>query len=154
MKPETNKKADCMFSTIEEYSLSNQIVRVFKPKVILFTFLGTLVPLNWENVCLENYVRNNLLEFLKENWSTDIVSSLIEKLRSQSLDQHFIFENTNIPLILSYGIYYSNWQIVLYSVKKYVLWHIDNVKVLPENVFMLIKLCWIDGFQRKKIQTL
>lgn len=152
MEPERNKEANC--STIEEYSLSNQIVRVFKPKVILFTFLGTLVPLNWEDICLENYVRNNLLEFLKENWSTSTVSNLIEKLRYQSFDQHFVFENTNIPLILSYDIDYSNWMIVLHSVQQFVLWYIDNIKVLPENVFMLIKLCWVDGFQRKKIQTL
>jgi len=130
------------------------LVRVRKPKVIVLGLHGTTAPSDWEDQCIFPYVRQQLLPYLQANWNkSDEIINLIDSLRQQSFDDHFVYETAGAPLILSFNDTNTNWRFVLSSVNAYVIWQLGRPHSVKEAVF-LAKMCWVEGYKNKAIQTM
>lgn len=134
---------------IEERAL----VRLRKPSVVLFGFHGTIAPVDWEDRCIEGYVRENLLEFLLANWNQNEVYQLICGLKDQSFDEHFVYETANAPLIIGFNKTFSNKDSVVESVYRFVAWQMSRSRLSKESL-CLVRKCWTEGFEKKAIQTM
>src|SRR4051794_18599461 len=99
------------------------IVRVRTPKAVLFVLHGTTAPMDWEDRVIFPYVKEHLLPYLEANWniSKDILP-LIDVMRRQSFDDHFVFETVEVPLIHDFNNTNSNWREALRTVNAYVMW--------------------------------
>ena len=73
--------------------------RIFKPKVVLLGFNGTIAPMNWENQLIAPYITENLHKFLEDNWNNETVTAAFKKLKEESFQQHHVFQNTDCPVI-------------------------------------------------------
>lgn len=127
-------------------------VRVKQPKVVIFTFVGTLTPANWESHCFEVYANTQLREYLQHNWNHAQVYRLVQLIKQHSFDEHIVFENVKVPLVIPFDLCNTNWREVIDSVSAYVLWQFNQAKVTPESR-CLVNLCLVDGYKQGKITT-
>ncbi|KAI2803901.1 Enolase-phosphatase E1 [Blomia tropicalis] len=130
----------------------SSLVRLRRPKLVLFGLHGTIAPTDWEEQCIFPYIRANLLKYLELNWNVnEEVRFLIDRLRQQSFDDHFVFETMEAPLIIGFNMTNSNWKDVLHTVHDYVLWQLNKLRSSKESI-CLVRLCWIQGFREQAIK--
>ena len=133
---------------------SDHLVRVRRPKVILFAFHGTISPTDWEDQCIFPYVQTHLLSYLKSQWTVNMeLRSMIEQLREQSFNEHFVFETSEAPLVIAFDQTNSNWETVLKSVNDYVLYDLAKIRSSQTSI-LLVRNCWIEGYEKKEIKTM
>lgn len=129
-----------------------ELVRVREPKVVIFTFFGTLTPPTWESDCFDAYVKGHLREYLVHNWRDQRVYRLMQLLAQISFDQRVVFEKPNVPLVMAFDLSNSNWLAVVESVDNYVLWQANQGKLSPESR-CLTNLCLADGYKQRQVTT-
>jgi enolase-phosphatase E1 len=127
-------------------------VRVFKPKVIILDFHGTVSPINWEEECILPYVKQNLSNYLDQNWTNHKVVDLVNKLRNQSFEQHFVFENEESPVISAEDPAESDDKTVKRTTVEFINWLIDKKKDTTESL-KLQKLVWLEGYHKRELRT-
>jgi methionine salvage enolase-phosphatase E1 len=63
--------------------MENQRLKLKIPNSLLIEIFGAISSQNYIEE-LKEYARNNLIIFLTENWSSETVISIVDKLREQS----------------------------------------------------------------------
>ena len=123
-------------------------VKVFKPKAIVLGFHGTIAPSDWEEKCLMPYIRDNLLRYLRQNWNNETISRLIPKLRHESFEQHYVFENNGCPVVTDDD---TNEEEQIQSLNDFLIWQMNCGKDLIESK-IVYKMAWMEGLDNRQIQ--
>lgn len=134
----------------------NESVRLFKPKCILFNLIGTIVPMNWQDECLKPFIRDNIRQFIVENWSDSefIYDMITTKFQQESFEQYFNNDQKDCPLILDFDRNHSNYLDVIDSVEKFIHWQLDKQPMtMMDWTLELLRLCWMDGYRKGMIKT-
>lgn len=133
----------------DEYVVHEK-TKVFKPKVILLDLHGTIIPVRTEEEVIIPFIKENLLNYLTENWNDTNVTRCVDGLTRQSFEQHFIFEHEDAPIIgkENQGENISN---IISSVNEFVNWQIE-IKRPTTETYILQHLCSKKAFHDGKIK--
>ncbi|KAH7638513.1 enolase-phosphatase e1 isoform x1 [Dermatophagoides farinae] len=137
-------------------AMATELVRLFKPKVILFNLIGTIIPLDWQDECIEPFIRDNIHRFIEENWSkSEFVYEMITiQFQQESIEHYFHNDRKDCPLVLNFNRDHSNWMDVIDSVEKFIHWQMVNTQLTMSNQTLeLLRLCWMDGYRKGMIKT-
>nr|XP_027203905.1 uncharacterized protein LOC113797685 [Dermatophagoides pteronyssinus] len=134
---------------------NEESIRFFKPKVILFNIIGTILPINWQDECLKPFINNNIRRFIEENWlDSEFVYDMITiQFQHESFEQYFDNNQKDCPLILNFDRDHSNWMDVIDSCEKFIHWQINNHITMSDSTLELLRLCWMDGYRKGLIKT-
>lgn len=138
-------------SNASNESEKSETTEVHKTKAILFSFHGVLSPTNWEEECILPYIKANLANYLQENWNKDNITEIVNNLRQESFDEHFVLENQDSPVISDEDPNDSEDVYLKKTVNDFI-WLLDHKKDNNESL-RLEKLVWIEGYDRGNIKT-
>lgn len=122
------------------------IIKIKKPKVIVFDVSGTATKSSFIDKLLFPYIKKNLGSYLNEFWEKEVIRH-IDKIREE-VDKERI-TNPNMPSIAAKS---DTKEIVIESVVKNFFYCLDNKK--ESNAHQMLKFAiWFNAYKNDRIKT-